>query len=305
VADVARWSARRCSASGAHLTLGEGPVWDEAAQCVRWVDIAAGSVFRGVLDGDSLVADDVQTIDATVGAVLLAQDGGLVVAGVHDLHLLSRAGDRTGSIPVIEATVHSRLNDAICDTAGRLLVGSLALDGRTGAESVFRVEPDGATTTLLTGLTLANGMGFSPDGTEFYLIDSIPGVIHAYEYDVSTGAVGRRRTLWQEAGYVPDGLTVDAEGMLWVAYFGAGALLRLTPAGELAGRVDVPAPNTTCPAFVGPERDRLLITTAREQLSADQLSQWPDSGGVFVVEPGVRGLPSAAWGGSTMRKTVD
>jgi sugar lactone lactonase YvrE len=184
-------------------------------------------------------------------------------------------------------------------------VGSLALDGRTGAESVFRVEPDGATTTLLTGLTLANGMGFSPDGTEFYLIDSIPGVIHAYEYDVSTGAVGRRRTLWQEAGYVPDGLTVDAEGMLWVALFGAGALLRLTPAGELAGRVDVPAPNTTCPAFVGPERDRLLITTAREQLSADQLSQWPDSGGVFVVEPGVRGLPSAAWGGSTMRKTVD
>jgi sugar lactone lactonase YvrE len=304
VADVPRLRARRCSAAGSYLTLGEGPVWDAAGGRLLWVDIAAGTVFDGMLDGYTLVVSDARSVDETVGAVLPARDGGRVVAGARAVHLIDPAGVVVDALPVLEPGVRSRLNDAVCDTSGRLLVGSLSLDGRTQAESLFGVDPDGRVTTLLTGLTLANGMGFAPDDSVFYLVDSIPGVVHGCDYDISTGRVGRRRTVWQEGGLVPDGLTVDAEGMLWVAFFGAGMVLRLTPHGEVLARVDVPAPNTTCPALVGPDRDRLIITTAREQLSADELSRWPDSGGVFVVEPGAQGLPVAAWGGSTMRQTV-
>jgi sugar lactone lactonase YvrE len=302
--EVPRLRARRCSAAGSYLTLGEGPVWDAAGGRLLWVDIAAGTVFEGTLDGDTLVVSDARSVDETVGAVLPARDGGRVVPGARAVHVIDPTGVVVGDIPLIHPRARSRLNDAICDTAGRLLVGSLSLDGRTEAESLFGVDPDGSVTTLLTGLTLANGMGFAPDDSVLYLVDSIPGVVHGCEYDISTGRVGRRRIVWQEGGLVPDGLTVDAEGMLWVAFFGAGMVLRLTPRGEVLGRVDVPAPNTTCPSFVGPDLDRLIITTAREQLSADQLFTWPDSGGVFVVEPGTHGLPVAAWGGSTMHQTV-
>jgi sugar lactone lactonase YvrE len=158
---------------------------------------------------------------------------------------------------------------------------------------------------LVTGLTLANGMGFSPDGSTLYLVDSVPGAIHAFDYDVVSGSVGSRRTVWTSQGLIPDGLTVDADGNLWVAYFGGGEVQCLTPEGEVVGSVIVPAPNTTCPAFVGTSLDLLLVTTAREQLSDEQLLAWPDSGELFVADVGVAGLPAARWAGSTVRKTVD
>jgi sugar lactone lactonase YvrE len=284
------------------LTLGEGPVWDPPRQRLLWVDIARGRVFQGHLNGDSLVISRDERYDQTVGAVVPARDGGLVIAGTRELHLVGPDGDVQSSIPLIDLGERRRLNDAVCDAAGRLLVGTLSLDGDVGGECVFRVNVDGTVSTVVSDLTLANGMAFSPDDSTLYLVDSVPGVVHAFAYDVAVGELGERRTVWQ-GDLVPDGLTVDSEGMLWVAFFGAGCVQRMTPQGELLAIVRVPAPNTTCPAFVGADLDRLLVTTAREQLTDDELASWPDSGGVFLADPGVRGVPGAEWGGSTMRKT--
>jgi sugar lactone lactonase YvrE len=303
--DVVTRSARRCSDDGLHLTLGEGPLWDPVGERLLWVDIAEGAVYQGRMEGDHLVVTDRLELGGTVGAAIPARDGGLVVAGTRHVHALDAAGAVTRSHWVIDDHVASRLNDAVCDPRGRLLVGTLALDGRQGQEAVLSIDPDGSVSTLVDGLTLANGMGFSPDEATFYLIDSIPGIVHAFEYDLDAGRVGARRVVWRSSGLVPDGLTVDREGHLWVAFFGAGQVHRIDTDGEVLEIVEVPAPNTTCPAFVGPSLDRLLITTAREQLDDEQLAAYPDSGGLFVVDVEARGLPIAAWGGSTMRQTVD
>jgi sugar lactone lactonase YvrE len=297
--------ARRCSDEGDYLTLGEGPLWDGANGRVLWVDIANGLACSGRLAGDHLVVTGRLSFPGTVGAVLPAVDGGLVVAGARDVHTVDPSGHVTSSIPVIDRSARSRLNDAVCDERGRLLVGTLPLDGRRNHEAVLRVDPSGAVTTVVDGLTLANGMAFSPDGSVLYLVDSIPGVIHAFDYDMAAGRPGARREVWTSRELVPDGLTVDAAGDLWIAYFGAGQVRRLSPLGEVLEIVEVPAPNTTCASFVGEMLDQLLITTAREQLDDQQLARFPDSGGVFLAHVDARGLPAAVWGGSTMRKTVD
>lgn len=303
--DVSIIPARRCADLGGHLTLGEGPIWDDAAGRLLWVDIAEGLLYQGALVADRVELRSSRAFGESVGAVGLAHDGGLVVAGARHLHLVDAQGQVTGSLRLLGAERPSRLNDGVCDPAGRFLIGTLALDGRRGSERVFQVDADLRVVELVSGVTLANGMGFSPDGSTWYLVDSVPGAIHAFEYDVATGTLGDRTTIWSSDGLIPDGLTVDADGNLWVAFFGAGEVQCLTPSGAVVARMAVPAPNTTCPAFVGPSLDRMLITTAREQLTVEQLSEWPHSGELFLAEPGVRGLPVARWSGSTVGKTVD
>lgn len=296
--------ARRCADLGAHLVLGEGPVWDARRGRLLWVDIASGLLFEGAVSGERVDVTASRAFGETVGAVAVADDGGLVVAGAKHVRLIDPDGLAGASLQVIDDSVGSRLNDAVCDPAGRFLVGTLALDGRRGEERVLSVDADVQPSVLLTGLNLANGMAFSPDGSTLYVVDSIPGAIHSFPYDIASGRVGPGTQVWTSDGLVPDGLTVDAEGELWVAFFGGGRLHRLAPTGEVLAEVLVPAPNTTCPAFVGPALDRLIVTTAREQLTDDQLARWPDSGQLFMVDPGVSGLPAATWAGSTVRQTV-
>lgn len=285
------------------LTLGEGPVWDVAAGRLRWVDIQAGIVFEGVLGEGGLSVTGRRAFGQTTGAVLPAEDGGFVVAGARHVLVLDPEWAQTRSIRLIADDVDSRLNDAVCDPAGRLLVGSLALDGREGAASVWWLDGDGRVFLLVDGLTLANGMGFSPDGGTLYLVDSIPGIVHGFDYDVATGRVGARRVVWRGAGLIPDGMTVDNGGDLWVAFFGAGQVRRISPAGEVLGIVEVAAPNTTCPAFAGQNGDRLVVATAREQLTPAQLEEFPASGSLFVADVGVTGPPATPWGGSTVGQT--
>jgi sugar lactone lactonase YvrE len=302
--DVPIMPARLCTDPGAHLTLGEGPIWDPVRGTLLWVDIARGIVLEGDLVGGRVRTRSSRTYDVTVGAVTTTRDGGLLVAGARRVLLVDSQGEVTGTVPVIDPSVGSRLNDGGCDPAGRFLVGTLALDGRRGTERLYSIGADARPVLLLADLSLSNGVGFSPDGTRLYLVDSVPGVVHAFEYDTTTGALGRRDTVWTSTGLVPDGLTIDTLGNIWVAFFGAGQVHCLSPEGDLLARVVVPAPNTTCPAFVGPDLAQLLVATAREQITSEQLEQWPDSGGLFLADVGVHGLPAGAWSGSTVRDTV-
>lgn len=233
-----------------------------------------------------------------VGSVAPAQDGGLLVAGERHVHVLDAAGVQTARIRVLDDQVDSRLNDGTCDPAGRFLVGSVRLDTRERRESLVSVGPDRDVRVIVEGISVSNGIGFSPDSRTMYYVESRPGTVLAFDYDLGNGTVSGQRVVAATGG-TPDGLAVDVHGNLWVAFFGEARVRCLSPAGDVLREVHLPVPNATCPEFAGPDLDRLIVTTARFRMDAASRERWPASGGVFVAEPGVAGLPATRWAGST------
>lgn len=298
--DAHRRQASLVLGSDQRLGLGEGPVWDESRQRVWWVDSEAGEVYRGRLEGDRLDVEWHRSIGEKVGCVTPADDGGLLVAGERQVHVLDAEGVLRDSIRLIPNDVASRLNDGTVDPAGRFLVGSIRCDDRSGQECVWSIDADRSVRIVLTGVTVSNGIGFSPDGTTMYHVETRPGEVRACDYDVEHGIASGQRTIL-DCGGTPDGLAVDADGRLWVAFFGEGAVRCVMPDGDIVDEIRVAAPHVTCPEFVGPTRDRLLLTSARFRMSADALAQWPMSGGLFVTDAPVPGLRVRAWAGSTSR----
>lgn len=274
--------------------LAEGPVWDAAAQRLFWVDITEGHVHTGELVGDEIRPVETRRVDRTVGALALASTG-LLVAGHHDVLLVAPAGTTTVARLVPEGQ-RRRLNDGKCDPAGRFLVGSLSL-GEAGAESLWAVDPEHGVTVLDDDLELSNGLAWSPDGAALYSVDTTPGLVYVRSYDVRTGRCGERRVAFRVPDGSPDGMCMDTDGHLWVAVWGAGEVRRYTVDGDLLAVVTVAAPHTSCVAFAGPRLDRLVVTTAREGLSAKDLDDHPASGSLFLADVGARGLPTPVWPG--------
>ncbi len=282
------------------LALGEGPVWDVERQRLWWVDSEAGLVFRGRLDGEDLIVEETRDLGEKVGSVAPASDGGLLIAVEHHVLVTDADGSVTEAIRVLPDDLRSRLNDGTCDPVGRFLVGSVRLDGRQAEESLWAIETGRTVRQVTSGISVSNGIGFSPDGGTMYYVESRPGTVLAFDYDVVSGAATNRRALL-DCGGTPDGLAVDVEGNLWVAFFGEGAVRRISPEGEVLASVEVAAPNATCPEFAGPDLDQLVITSARYRMQDDALAEWPLSGATFVASPGVAGLPPTRWAGSTER----
>jgi sugar lactone lactonase YvrE len=194
---------------------------------------------------------------------------------------------------------HLRMNDGACDESGRFWAGTMAYDETPQAGCLFRLELDGTCTTMLTNLTISNGIGWSPDGGTMYLNDSGAGSLEAFSFDARSGDIANRRTLVQlEPPAAPDGLTVDAEGGVWVAVWDGGCVRRYSPTGELLTEVSLPVERPTSCAFGGRDLTMLFVTTAREGLDDERLARQPHAGHVFAVDGlGVRGLPSNAYRG--------
>jgi sugar lactone lactonase YvrE len=282
-------------ASDVQHELSEGPRWDDETATVSWVDIVQGHVHRGIVREDEIVGEIVLDLPDTVGAAVPTSDGGLLVAAHDRLLAVSPDGSRRESAPLVDRRRLLRLNDAAVDPAGRLVAGSLALDHRLGDAQLFRLEPDGTSTVLRDGLNLANGIGWSPEGGTLYLNDSVPGTLWAADYDVDSGDVDGWRPLVSELHGAPDGLTVDADGRVWVAEWNAARVTCFAPSGEVLHVVRLPVPHVTAVAFVGPARDRLLITTARDELEPERREQFPLSGRMFLADVDAVGLPTSRW----------
>jgi sugar lactone lactonase YvrE len=247
--------------------LGEGPRWDAAGQRLLWVDIERGEVHAW--DG----IDHVVEVGARVGAVAPAQDGGLLVALADRLAFLAEDGIRTAiAFPHGEEL---RANDGICDSRGRFWIGTMRLDEAAGHAALYRYDGD-TLEEILDGVGLSNGMGWSPDETLMYYVDTLTSRIDVFDYD---GDIANRRTFVEidKADGFPDGLAVDAEGGVWVALWAGSAVRRYAPDGTLDEVVPVPATNVTACCFGGDDGRTLFITTAR-----------PD-GRVFVADAGVSG----------------
>ncbi len=264
-------------------TLGEGPVWDDRDQSLYWVDILESRVHRMAADGSFSSWDTGQP----VGAVVPRASGGLVVA-VRDgfMALDPASGALTMLAEVEKDRPDNRMNDGACDRAGRFYAGTMAFDESPEAGALYRLDPDLSVTTLLTGIGTSNGIGWSPDDRLMYYIDSQAHRVDVLDYDPATGRIGGRRPFKAvgEGEVVPDGLTVDADGGVWVAVWEGYALLHLDPAGQLIETLDLPAARVTSCVFAGPDLDRLYITTAS--------GPGESAGALFVCEPGVTGQPS-------------
>ena len=187
------------------------------------------------------------------------------------------------------------MNVAACGPQGRSWAGTKAHDNHAGGAALHWLDRDGRTELMLDGLTISNGLGWSPDGTTMYLVDTIPGVIHAFAFDAARGTISDGRVLVdvpEDVG-APDGMTVDVDGDLWVAIWAGGSGHRYSPDGELREALDVPAEQTTSCAFGGPGLHRLHVSTATEDWSHDQRQDEPAAGVVYRFETDASGRPAA------------
>ncbi|WP_029430925.1 SMP-30/gluconolactonase/LRE family protein [Blastococcus sp. URHD0036] len=283
---------------------GEGPRWDAARGELLWVDISGGLLRRGTVDASGVLSEiAVHRGGDTVGAVAPAAAGGWLLAAGGGFTRL--ADDGTARVLIDLAgeggspeSGGTRMNDAACDPAGRLLAGTVAFDEHPGGGALYCLDLDGTVRTLLDGLTISNGLGWSPDGGTFYLSDSGPGLVRAYDYDVGAGTIARGRVLLEfPADAVADGLTVDDEGCLWAALWGGGQVRRWSPEGELLAVVEVPVAQTSACCFAGTDRDLLVVTTSTEGMSSADLAEQPDAGRLFTARPGVTGPPASPYRG--------
>ncbi|MEV0390613.1 SMP-30/gluconolactonase/LRE family protein [Nonomuraea sp. NPDC050643] len=237
--------------------LGEGARWDPSTGTLLWVDIPAGVVHR--LDP----ADDTQeTVDVgqPVGVAVPREPGGLALA-LRDGFAVLEEGAPVVIAPVTAAEgPGNRMNDGACDSAGRFFAGTKAEDDTPGAGNLYRLDPGRAWERVVGGVTISNGLGWSPDERLLYYVDTPAGQVDVFDYDPATGDLANRRGVAELPQ--PDGLTVDAEGHVWVALWGGGAVVRLRPDGGHALTVRVPATNVTSCAFGGPDLDVLYVTTA-------------------------------------------
>ena len=232
-----------------------------------------------------------------VGAVAPYGEDGLVAAVREGLVSLDADGTERVLAPVLADQPGLRFNDGRADRAGRFWADTLHCRMEPGQAALFRL--DGADCTeMVGGMGLGNGLDWSPDDRTFYLVDTLARTVDAFDFDLATGTLGRRRRFLDvEAGLGgPDGLTVDADGGVWLALYGGGRVHRYTPAGLLDRVVTVPeATQTTSIGFGGPGLDILFITTARENLDPAALAQQPNAGAILAVRPGGRGQPTASY----------
>jgi sugar lactone lactonase YvrE len=271
--------------------LGEGLRWDARRDELLGVDILAGRVYRGrVTDtgGLSLIRD--YRLPGTVGAIAPVHgDEGWVLAAGRDFVYLSPDGSLRTLAQV--APVGARMNDGACDPQGRYWAGTLADDFRVGAGALYRLDADGRAALMLSDLTISNGLAWSPDGASMYLADSGPRIIHEFRFDAEGGTISNGRVLVAVAEDVgaPDGLTVDADGDLWVAIYGGGRVQRYSPDGVLRETLMLPAAQSTSCAFAGPGLNRLYVTTATEGWSEEKRRAEPSAGLVYRFETDVMG----------------
>jgi sugar lactone lactonase YvrE len=268
---------------------GEGPVWSESWGGLRWLDMLAGDVLSLAPDG-SIGRWHV----GEIVAVVRPRRGGGTAIGVERGFALEDPDGTLTRLPDLWSDEGVRMNEGGCDPDGRFYCGSMAYDKRHGAGALYRLDPDGSTRVVLGGVSVSNGLEWSPDGSRAYYNDTPTHRIAVMDYDPASGLTGLRPFAELPGSARPDGLTVDAEGGVWTALWGGGAVHRFTPEGRLDAVVEIPARNVSACTFGGPALDRLFVTTSRDGVAE---GEDPLAGSLFTADVGVSGLPVREFAG--------
>jgi sugar lactone lactonase YvrE len=259
---------------------GEGPVWSEHWGGLRWVDMLAGDVLSLGADGSV----ERRHVADVVAAIRPRRGGGAVLGIERGFALEDAAGSLTG-LGELWTDTNLRMNEGASDPDGRFYCGSMAYDKRPGAGALYRLDPDRSVHVVLENVTVSNGLDWSPDGSLAYYNDTDSHRTDVFDYDADAGLT-RRRPFAEIPGR-PDGLTVDAEGGVWVALSDGGQVRRYTAEGAVDAVIKLPVTKVTACTFGGPRHEQLFITTSREGLAA---TAEPQAGALFRAVPGVTGL---------------
>ena len=278
-------------------SLGECPLWSVAEQVLYWVDINAPSLNRF---DPATGRNTAMPMPESIGCFALRRDGGFVVALRGGFWLAAPDGTLTRKVagaPYDPA--HHRFNDGRCDPQGRFLAGYMNETRDTKTAALVRLDPDFTLTPVLDGMTISNGLAFSPDGRTMYHADTPTQTIRAYDYDAVSGTPTSPRVLarFTADGDRPDGGAVDRDGCYWTALYRGGKVLRIAPDGRILADFAVPAMCPTMCAFGGRDLKTLYVTSARQMREADELTRLPASGGLFSIAVDVPGLPEPAFAG--------
>ena len=278
----------------ASARVGEGATWDSASSTLLWIDVLNSEVHR---HDPARGSDAVLTVPQHVGAAKPRAGGGLVLNLRDGVALADRDGDYTWLVYWARDGV--RGNDAGVDPAGRLWAGTMRYDEAPGGGWLAVVEGDGAARVAVPEVTISNGVAWDPDAALMYYVDSSTRRVDVFDYDRGSGEISARRPLCEVTGTagVPDGICVDADGCVWVALHGGGAVRRYTPGGRVDREIAVPVPQPTSCCFGGPDLTDLYVTTAREGLSDAQLAGHELSGSVLVVPGAGQGQRTPAFTG--------
>jgi sugar lactone lactonase YvrE len=280
--------------SDVKAVLGEGPVWDAREQAVYWVDIPEKRVFRWSAAGGARTIE----VDRHICSLLPRAAGGFVGGGYDGF--LDIAPELTATViadpePDLPA---NRFNDGKVDRAGRFWAGTMDRHEREASGSLYRLDADRSWTRIDSGYRVTNGPAFSRDGGTMYHTDSARQTVYAFDLAEDASASNRRVHLqFGEGDGYPDGMTVDAEDCLWIAFWDGWCVRRFSPAGERLAELRVPAQRPTSCAFGGPDLDQLFITTASRDLTAEERAGQPCAGGLFMTSPGVTGLAEPLFAG--------
>ena len=280
----------------AQAIIGEGPRWDELNNELVWVDILGRKVHR--LGKDNASRSTIE-VPSDVGVAEIKSDGSYILAVRDGFASVDADGTNyqlifkfpEGNDPQV------RMNDGACDAMGRFWAGTMH-DSKANAGSLYCMETDGSVSTKISQVSISNGIGWNHANNRMYFIDSPTREIQIFDFDLQTGHISNPRCfvkIDKQFG-LPDGLAIDAEDCLWVTLYGGGAVHRYSPSGELLAVVNVPVPNTTSCTFGGKDLSTLYITTARAELSQNQLDEYPLSGSVFAVDVDAKGNVAYRYG---------
>lgn len=269
---------------------GESPVWDEVSRVLWWTDIPQKMLYRW-----DPWATQFSTFEmpGRVGCFALRSTGGLVLAMEQGFATWDPADGAFVTLAQPErGLLNHRFNDGRCDRQGRFIAGSMNTARSAPSGQLWRLDADFSVTRLAGDVTIANGLAFSPDGKLMYWADSPTERVYVFDYDPDTGDIANQR-LWLDCAAAPgrpDGAAIDTNGCYWSARWGGACVVRFTPAGIVDRIVQVPVSRVTMCCFGGADLRTLYITTARENLTPDELAREPLSGGVFAIHLDVQGI---------------
>jgi len=277
--------------------LGEAPLWHTIHQILYWVDIES-RIVHGYEPHTGQHRE--WPVPQMVGTVACASNGNLILGLQNEIGDLDPGTGKVNTLAPLEAEMRdNRCNDGKCDPAGRFWVGTINMKSKRGAGSLYCIDAALHITKVLDGLTIANGMAWSPASDLMYFIDSHDRNVKCYDFDPATPTLRNERVIIniESNNEVPDGMCVDEEGMLWIGFYGGYRVGRYDPtSGKHLADVNVPAPNVTSCCFGGQDLKTLYITTARQGLPAKQLKEFPLSGSLFSCETDIAGIPGNIFG---------